>query len=96
MLSLAKSYYRMHAIKDIMTSEIPWQVCIMQNCIHTWSMAYNFVGRGGGWWGKLNCFKLQRSVRRLMTLVGRVNWCSELFKTFSRPNTIFLNFGNRT
>jgi hypothetical protein len=30
-----------------------------------------------------------------MILVGRGNWCRELFKTFSRPNTIYLNFGNR-
>jgi hypothetical protein len=48
-----------------------------------------------GGWGKLSNFKLQRKVIRLMTLVGRVNWCRKLFKTFSRPNTIYLNFGNR-
>ena len=34
MLSLAKSYYRMHTLKDIITSEIPSEVCIVQNCIH--------------------------------------------------------------
>lgn len=46
MLSMGKSYYRMHSLKGI-TSEIPWDPCIVQNCIHIWSMAYN-VGSGDG------------------------------------------------